>query len=490
MTSTVRVPRWPLLALALLLTGCGDAIAPSEPGTRFQPPLLALRGMVLRPGEESALRIGLGDDEGYMLSDTIPLSDALVLEVGDSRVAAVVGGRRIRAVGAGATTLTVRRGARVDTDTLVVREHEAGDTLLALAVGFGHACAIDGSRRVRCWGDNWFGQIVPRHDTKGAGFAAARVVPAPEPAIAVGAGFSFSCMLGTSGAVHCWGEDRDRQTLAPGASGFGSYRHPAPLVKLAVGTDHGCALTAAGEAVCWGSNRSGQLGVAPGAARAPTRVPGVPALVAISAGTWYTCGLTAEGHLWCWGGNPSGAIDPGLPLSTGVTPRRVRATETFSAVDAGPLHTCAVRTDQRLACWGSNAGGELEWWASSPRASEPAADTTRWRSVSGGGGRTCGVGADDRAYCWGSNQLGALGRALEAGGPLADVLARPLGPVSLGPVTDVVAGTSDHVCAIGAGRVGYCWGGNSVGELGAGRVLTDAVNGWYFSALPVMVRLR
>ena len=45
----------------------------------------------------------------------------------------------------------------------------------------------------------------------------------------------------------------------------------------------------------------------------------------------------------CWGSNSNGQ----------ATPLR----GTFSAVDAGGLHTCAIRTDATVACWGKNDDG-------------------------------------------------------------------------------------------------------------------------------------
>ena len=55
--------------------------------------------------------------------------------------------------------------------------------------------------------------------------------------------------------------------------------------------------------------------------------------LAVSART-HSCGLRTDYTLACWGGAP-GTMPEG----------------TFLDVSAGFTHTCAVRTDKTLACW-------------------------------------------------------------------------------------------------------------------------------------------
>jgi alpha-tubulin suppressor-like RCC1 family protein len=64
-------------------------------------------------------------------------------------------------------------------------------------------------------------------------------------------------------------------------------------------------------------------------------------------------------------------------------------------VSAGAYHTCGVRTDDRLACWGYNGSG---------RASPPPGT---FKTVSAGSNYTCGVRTDELVACWGA-QVGAL----------------------------------------------------------------------------------
>ena len=70
----------------------------------------------------------------------------------------------------------------------------------------------------------------------------------------------------------------------------------------------------------------------------------------------------------------------------------------FLSVSAGDNHTCALRTDATVACWGWNGNG---------RATPPEGEFT---AVSAGGEHTCGVRADGAVVCWGELPLIILAR--------------------------------------------------------------------------------
>ena len=68
--------------------------------------------------------------------------------------------------------------------------------------------------------------------------------------------------------------------------------------------------------------------------------------VTVSAGLVHTCGIRADGSVECWGSGRSGQAQ-----ALGGE---------FRAVSAGLFHTCGVRTDGRIDCWGSNEGGQAQ----------------------------------------------------------------------------------------------------------------------------------
>ena len=92
------------------------------------------------------------------------------------------------------------------------------------------------------------------------------------------------------------------------------------------------------------------------------------------------------------------------------------------AVSAASRHTCAVGIDSLASCWGDNSRGQ----AGVGRASTTPIDVVtrvasdvKFQSIgasSGWGlslvtGHSCAVSVAGRMYCWGNNTLGELGRA-------------------------------------------------------------------------------
>ena len=69
------------------------------------------------------------------------------------------------------------------------------------------------------------------------------------------------------------------------------------------------------------------------------------------------------------------------------------------AVAAGADHTCALRSDQTIECWGSNQ----DWYGEEVNQSKaPPGDFT---AVSAGGVNSCGLRTDETVVCWGGITL-------------------------------------------------------------------------------------
>ena len=63
------------------------------------------------------------------------------------------------------------------------------------------------------------------------------------------------------------------------------------------------------------------------------------------------------------------------PAVLTVTPRRWSVPANAGKLAAGPQHTCAIRADGTLACWGHNSSGQIGTGAS---ASWPRRSRCRW----------------------------------------------------------------------------------------------------------------
>ena len=71
--------------------------------------------------------------------------------------------------------------------------------------------------------------------------------------------------------------------------------------------------------------------------------PTAGSFVSVSAGSYHTCGMRSDGSVACWGRNKSGEAAP--PAGS------------FVSVSAGWGYTCGVRSDGSVACWGRFARG-------------------------------------------------------------------------------------------------------------------------------------
>ena len=67
--------------------------------------------------------------------------------------------------------------------------------------------------------------------------------------------------------------------------------------------------------------------------------------------------IRSDDTLWCWGYGGFGEL--GLGDTTDRTSPAQVGADTWKAVAAGNLHTCAIRSDDTLWCWGNNDSGQL-----------------------------------------------------------------------------------------------------------------------------------
>ena len=83
---------------------------------------------------------------------------------------------------------------------------------------------------------------------------------------------------------------------------------------------------------------------APTATPYPWPVENGDRFVDISSGILHTCALRADGHVVCWGSDEWGRSSP--PEG-----------ERFIAVSSGNVHTCALTEDRTAVCWGGGGRG-------------------------------------------------------------------------------------------------------------------------------------
>ena len=204
-------------------------------------------------------------------------------------------------------------------------------TVLSIAGGGSHTCAVISDGTVRCWGSNGLGEL-------GVGTNTDTLVPVDVTDLrlvtAIGLGNGFSCAVLADGRVKCWGENnigqlgngtRENSRVPVETKGIISAE------KVDGGSLHACALLRGGTVKCWGFNHAGQLGngtqadldrpVHEQGIPIPVEVIGVRSARDVTTGLMHSCVLEGTTMVKCWGGNNNGGYftkEVGLSASTPI----------------------------------------------------------------------------------------------------------------------------------------------------------------------------
>jgi len=232
------------------------------------------------------------------------------------------------------------------------------------------ACAITNLGAAYCWGRNDVGQI-------GDGTIVSKSSP-----VAVQGGRTF-CQI-TSSLRGGFALNQNKQAYAWGSNqylginnGTGSSLSPVPVCcnfsynHISAWQDHTCAVTTGGTAWCWGQSNSGELGqnqALAGIVISPVAVCGGHTFCKISVGLAHTCGLRNDGLIYCWGRNNEGQLGDNTTTNRS-TPVAVCGGISFCDVVCGYTKTVALKSDGLYYAWGDNTNGGLgitDWANYSP----------------------------------------------------------------------------------------------------------------------------
>jgi alpha-tubulin suppressor-like RCC1 family protein len=337
-----------------------------------------------------------------------------------------------------------------------------------ISAGFHSSCAVKADGTLVCWGDNEYGQL-------GNG----TLTPSPSPVavwglsgvVSVASGQLFSCAATSSGEAYCWGQG--------GSLGNGQSEQvsvpvevvgPSDVAEVVAGDFYACARTSSGEVWCWGSNPFGELGngnfgghnLDPNKVNVigtSTPLSGVVAIAAAGHGG-HTCVVKADGTVWCWGYNGQSQLGDSSKENKNH-PTLVSGISSAIDVVAGHFHTCVLVDDGSVWCFGQNNVGQLGDGTGEDK-NVPVQISTLEDVISLVPGRThtCAITSEMKTLCWGRNYP-----YLVAGEP--DKL---LSPVEVVEAADTVsgAGWETHYCVLMGDGSARCWGDNTFGELGDG----------------------
>lgn len=189
----------------------------------------------------------------------------------------------------------------------------------------------------------------------------------------------------------------------------------------------------------------------------------------VAAGHGHTCAVRTDGSLWCWGRGIEGNLGNGGTLSSSIPVKVSALGNTVVEVAAGDLHTCARKSDNTLWCWGANESGQLGDGTTTPHRSLPvqvSALGNLVRQIVAGFRFTCARKNDGSLWCWGRNR-----DIIGGGGGTVNPLTSPVQVTSLGnPIAAVSAGSyiDPHLCARRMDGTLWCSGTNRYGEVGTG----------------------
>jgi alpha-tubulin suppressor-like RCC1 family protein len=140
----------------------------------------------------------------------------------------------------------------------------------------------------------------------------------------------------------------------------------------------------------------------------------------------------------------------------------------------GGDHTCAIRPDSTVLCWGLNGHSELgDGTQANSAVPRYVPGIMGAVEVAAGNDYSCARLSDGTVRCWGNNDSGQLGDGTKGGNRTS-----PVQVIGLTGARELALGAS-HSCARLIGGVVKCWGSNESGQLGTGN--TDSTE------VPVLV---
>ena len=282
-----------------------------------------------------------------------------------------------------------------------------------------------------------------------------------------------------------------------GSFQYDLFSYTGRIGRIGAKNAHSCAVTSAGGVSCWGNGGSGRLGNdATGNKNHTVNVVdadgssgSLGSIVQVGAGQEHTCAVTSGGGVKCWGKGANGRLgnnatgDTDYPVDV-VVNTGGDLLEEVVYVEGGEKHTCALLSNKKMICWGSNQYGQLgtncyfdadnstcgtnihypDTYVGQVSYANPSENILQ---ISLGKNHSCALLNKGRLICWGLPNRGQLGitnpaafedlpRWVENGDGNGGALRG---------VVQVSAG-DEHTCALtNEGKV-LCWGRADSGQLG------------------------
>jgi len=260
-----------------------------------------------------------------------------------------------------------------------------GLTFIQISAGQYSTCGVTSAGAVYCWGLGSSGQLGVSGSTASSSTPVAVTTTGTalsgRTIVQVAAGYLHTCALDNTGLVYCWGIDTNGElgnnttssTAQPGATAVyttGTTMAGRIIVQITASSNFTCALDSTGLVYCWGYGANGQLGdngtptsqdVPASVYTTATPMAGV-AIASISASEFDTCALGSAGAAFCWGYNADGRLGINntttVSVPTAVYTGGTLSGRTLAQVNAGDQGSCALDSTGTAYCWGNNGHGQ------------------------------------------------------------------------------------------------------------------------------------
>jgi predicted outer membrane repeat protein len=257
-----------------------------------------------------------------------------------------------------------------------------------------HACAILDTGEMLCWGSNYLGEVNTQRGSEKYGPVTAGGTSSwkmdgstdERSVVDVALGDYLTCALMKDGKLRCWGNNGYGQTgqgtvnpspynyeTSPSnneATGIDGQTPASTVVKMKNGKEHMCVLMGDGSLKCWGRGTYGQFCNEDLADQhSPVTVFAGESIKDFTTGKVETCILTTVGELKCCGKGRIVGGGTNAPITT--TPATIAGISNGIAIYSDPMDSigkmCVLMEDRSMKCWGQNYQGGLGIGSSSPQ---------------------------------------------------------------------------------------------------------------------------
>jgi alpha-tubulin suppressor-like RCC1 family protein len=332
---------------------------------------------------------------------------------------------------------------------------------LQISLGDYHLCILSSDGAVKCAGSNTLHVL-------GNEAYASSLVPIPAVgvtnAIAIQSTEYQTCALLSDGGIQCWGW-LDSTFYRGVSAHYEPFRIPgiSGITQFSMAGEKICGLISDGKIQCWGILGDMQAFGLNATKKSPVFVQQLNDFEqADRNASSHSCYVKSDGSIWCWGDNSRGQLGDGT-LITRDSPVRVNGLGLSKMVSTGFRFSCALLMDDSVSCWGSGSYGQLGNGLGIDSLTPVAVDgLTSVKHLASSEYSTCATLNDGTVKCWGQGFTNFF----------ADnhVQGQSLSPISIAGISNAVSVTIGYgsACALLNDASLRCWGENSYGEMGIG----------------------